>query len=221
MQIYLDTANVEEIRKGVALGCVSGVTTNPSIIAREAKSFAECIADIAAIDPNLTILVEAVSATRDELVAEARDLVKAAKTIVTKLPTNAEGLAACKVLSSEGIRVTMTLIFSLNQAVLAANAGAEYVAPFVGRLDDINSDGLGLVSSIKETFGIQGVKTKTIAASIRTPQSVAELFAAGCDIVTMPGSVLQSMVKHPLTDAGLAKFAEDWKKVPQGGIGCH
>lgn len=217
MKIYLDTANVEEIRKGVALGCVSGVTTNPTIIARENKSFAECIADIAAIDPSLIILVEAVSETRDDLVAEARKLVKAAKTIVIKLPTNAEGLAACKVLSSEGIRVTMTLIFSLNQAVLAANAGAEFVAPFVGRLDDINSDGLGLVSLIKETFGIQGVKTKTIAASIRTPQSVAELFAAGCDIVTMPGSVLQSMLKHPLTDAGLAKFAEDWKKVPQGG----
>ncbi|MHB0913165.1 MAG: fructose-6-phosphate aldolase [Armatimonadota bacterium] len=216
MKIYLDTANVEEIKKGVALGCVSGVTTNPSIIAREKKSFAECIADIAAIDPELTILVEAVSETRDELVAEAKELVKAAKNIVIKLPMTATGLAACKVLSSEGIRVTMTLIFSLNQAVLASNAGAEFVAPFVGRLDDINSDGLALVQSIKETFDIQGIETKTIAASIRTPQSVADLFAAGCDVVTMPGSVLQSMLKHPLTDAGLAKFAEDWAKVPAG-----
>ncbi|MCL5104770.1 MAG: fructose-6-phosphate aldolase [Armatimonadetes bacterium] len=216
MKIYLDTANVGDITKGVALGCVSGVTTNPSIIARENKSFAQCIADIVAIDPNLTILVEAVSEGRDELVAEARELVKSAGDVVIKLPMTSTGLAACKVLSSEAIRVTMTLVFSLNQAILASNAGASFVAPFVGRLDDINSDGLGLVQSIRNTFDIQGVDTRIIAASIRTPQSVADLFAAGCDIVTMPYSVLQSMIAHPLTEAGLKKFAEDWKKVPAG-----
>ena len=125
-----------------------------------------------------------------------------------------EGLKAVKQLTDEGIKTNVTLIFSASQALLAAKAGATYVSPFVGRLDDINSDGLGLVQSIKHTFDTQGIETKMIAASIRTPQSVADLFASGCDIVTMPSGVLQSMVKHPLTDAGLKKFAEDWKKVP-------
>jgi transaldolase len=216
MKIYLDTANTDDIRKGVALGCVSGVTTNPSIIAREKKTFARCIADIAAIDPGLTILVEAVSEGRDELVTEARQLARATDHIVIKLPMTGAGLAACKVLSAEGIRVTMTLVFSLNQAILASNAGASLVAPFVGRLDDINADGLALVRSIRNTFALHQVDTGIIAASLRTPQAVAELFAAGCDIVTLPYPVLQQMLSHPLTDAGLKRFAEDWKKVPAG-----
>jgi transaldolase len=172
--------------------------------------------DIAAIDPGLTILVEAVSEGRDELIAEARELAESTNNIVIKLPMTSTGLAACKVLSSEGIRVTMTLVFSLNQAVLASNAGASFVAPFVGRLDDINADGLGLVRSIRNTFAVHRVDTGIIAASLRTPQAVAELFAAGCDIVTMPYTVLEQMVGHPLTDAGLKRFAEDWKRVPAG-----
>ena len=218
MKLFLDTANTEEIRRGVALGCVSGVTTNPSIIAREQKSFARCIADIIAIDPSLTILVEPVSESTDGLVEQARRLVGAAEDVVIKLPMTGYGLAACKVLSMEDIRVTMTLVFSLNQAILAGNAGAAFVAPFVGRLDDINADGPGVVRTIRNTFAVQGVSTKIIAASIRTPQAVAELFAAGCDIVTLPYGVLQSMIEHPLTEAGLSRFAEDWKTVPDGAF---
>ena len=216
MKIYLDTANTDDIRKGVALGCVSGVTTNPSIIAREKKSFARCISDIATIDPGFTILVEAVSEGKEEMIAEAEKLAKSADHVVIKLPMTGAGLAACKVLSSAGIRVTMTLVFSLNQAILASNAGASFVAPFVGRLDDVNADGLGLVRSIRNTFAVHQVDTGIIAASLRTPQAVAELFAAGCDIVTMPYAVLEQMLSHPLTDAGLKRFAEDWKKVPTG-----
>lgn len=216
MRIFLDTANADDIRSGAALGCVSGVTTNPSIISREGKSFASCIADIIAVEPGLTVLVEAVSEESVQLVAEARELVKAGPDVVIKLPMTTAGLAACKALSSELIRVAMTLIFSLNQAVLACNAGAAFVAPFVGRLDDINADGLQLVRAIRNTFALHGERTEVIAASIRTPQSVAELFAAGCDIVTIPYGVLQSMIRHPLTEAGLERFAEDWKKVPEG-----
>lgn len=217
MKIYLDTANIEEIKRGAATGCVSGVTTNPSIISREGKSLKQCITDIAAIDQSLTILIEAVSDNRSEMVVEARELVKQlAQNVVIKLPMTTEGLATVKILSQEGIRTTVTLVFSLNQAIAASAAGADFVAPFVGRLDDINANGLGLVESIKKTFKEHDVKTQVIAASLRTPQSVSELFAAGCDIVTMPGNILESMLKHPLTEAGLKKFAEDWKKVPQG-----
>jgi len=208
MKIYLDTANTEEIKKGMAFGCISGITTNPSIISHENKSLTQCIYDIVAIDPNLTILVEAVS---EDLIQEAKDLTSLAQNIVVKLPMTSNGLAACKILSSEGIRVTLTLVFSLNQAILASIVGAEFVAPFVGRLDDINSNGLELVKSIKNTFTTQNVDTKIIAASIRTPQPIADLFACGCDIVTMPYKMLELMPKHPLTDTGLNIFAEAQK----------
>lgn len=215
MNIYFDTANLDEIKKGISTGCVSGVTTNPSIISREGKSLSQCITDIANLDPELTILIEVVSENRKEIVDEARELVKLAPNVVIKLPMTTEGLATVRLLSKEGIRTAVTLVFSLNQAIAASAAGADFVAPFVGRLDDINADGLGLVKSIKKTFNEHNSKTRVIAASLRTPQSVSELFAAGCDIVTMPGNIFESMLKHPLTDAGLRKFAEDWKKVPQ------
>ena len=214
MKIFLDTANINEIKKGVATGSVYGVTTNPSIISKENKPLKQCIEEIAAINPDLTVLVEAVSAETEEMIREARELVKLAPKVVIKLPMTSSGLAATKTLAKEGISVAVTLVFSLNQAIAASCAGADYVAPFVGRLDDINADGLTLVRSIKQTFGIQGVKTQIIAASLRTPQMVAQLFAEGCDIVTMPGSILEAMLKHPLTEAGLKKFEEDWKKVP-------
>ena len=215
MQIFLDTANIEEISKGIAGGCVSGVTTNPTIISRENKSLQKCISDISALDPDLTILVEAVSLETKDMIGEARQLSKLAKNIIVKIPMTPQGLAAVRILSEENIRTTVTLVFSCNQAIAASCAGADYVAPFVGRLDDINADGLNLIKSIKKIFAVQNVKTKIISASIRTPQSVAELFAAGSDIVTMPGNILQAMYKHPLTDAGLQKFAEDWRKVPK------
>jgi transaldolase len=214
MKIFLDTANINEIRKGVATGSVYGVTTNPSIICKENKSLKACVGEISAISPDLTILVEAVSTDPDEMVKEARELVKLAPKIVVKIPMTLSGLFATKILSNEGISVAVTLVFSLNQAIAASCAGADYVAPFVGRLDDINANGLSLVKSIKNTFNIQGAKTQVIAASIRTPQSVAQLFAEGCDIVTMPVNILEAMLKHPLTESGLRKFEEDWKKVP-------
>ncbi len=215
MNVFLDTANAEEIAKGVATGCVRGVTTNPTIISRENKSLEECIADIVAIDPELTVLIEAVSPGRDALVAEAMELAKLAENAVIKLPMNIDGLAAANVLSSENVRTTITLVFSLNQAIVASCAGANFVAPFVGRLDDINADGLALVRSMKQVFRDHAVETKIIAASLRTPQSVAELFAAGADVVTMPGTILEKMLHHPLTEAGLRKFDDDWKKVPE------
>jgi transaldolase len=214
MRIFLDTANANEIEKGVAAGCVQGVTTNPSIIAREKKPFRQCVADIVAVDPGLTLLMEVVSMDTERQVADARELAALAANAVIKLPMTPNGLAAARTLSTEGIRTTITLVFSLNQAIAASNAGADYVAPFVGRLDDIDAGGLGLVHSIKQTFSVQGVSTQVIAASIRTPQSVGELFTAGCDVVTMPYSVLEKMLLHPLTDAGLKKFEEDWKTVP-------
>ena len=216
MQIFLDTANAEQIARGVATGCVAGVTTNPTIIAREKKSLSRCVQDIVAVDPELVILLEAMATGVDEIVREARELSGLAGHVVVKLPMTAEGLSAARRLSQEGIRTTVTLVFSLNQAVAAACAGADFVAPFVGRLDDINADGLGLVRSIKQTFTTHQVKTQVIGASVRTPQMVADLFAVGCDVVTMPEGILAAMLRHPLTDAGLKKFSEDWKTVPHG-----
>jgi len=215
MEIYLDTANIEELKRGFSMGVVSGVTTNPSIISRENKSLKRCIEDIAVLDEGLTILVEAVSEKSGEMVKEALELVKLAPKIVIKIPMTSEGLKAIKVLSEKGISTTATLVFSLNQAIAASCTGADYVAPFVGRLDDINADGISLVRAIKSTYKSQNIATRVIAASIRTPQSVSQLFEAGCDIVTMPLNILESMLKHPLTDAGLKKFEEDWKKVPK------
>ena len=215
MRIFLDTANVEEIQEGAATGVVSGVTTNPTIISRENKPFAKCIDDILAIDPGLTVLVEVIAPDTTGMITEARKLSQIADTIVVKIPMTASGIAAVKVLSQEAISTAATLVFSVNQAIAASCAGADFVAPFVGRLDDINSDGIGLVRSIKRVFEVQKVNTNVIAASIRTPQSVADLFSEGCDIVTMPGKIFHAMFNHPLTDAGLKKFMEDWRKVPE------
>ena len=214
MKIFMDTANLSEIKKGIASGCVSGVTTNPSIISREGKPLKQCIKEIAAIDPKLKILIEAVSTQSAEMVREARELVELAPEVIIKLPMTSCGLAATNILAKEGISVAVTLVFSINQAITASCAGADYVAPFVGRLDDINSDGIRLVKSIKRVFEMQNADTQIIAASLRSPQTVSRLFEEGCDIVTMPGSVLEAMLKHPLTENGLKKFEEDWKKVP-------
>lgn len=229
MNIFLDTANIDEIKRCIVTGSISGITTNPSIISRENKPLINCIEDIKHLKNSLTVLVEVVSKDTAGMVDEARIFAKMGvetksescfgqKTglrIVVKLPMTPEGLEATSILSKEGISIAVTLVFSLNQAIAASCAGADFVAPFVGRLDDINADGVSLVGSIKHTFDLQKVKTKIIAASIRTPQSVSMLFKEGCDIVTMTGSVFEAMIKHPLTDAGLKKFEEDWKKVPK------
>ncbi len=214
MNIFLDTANSEEIRKGVATGVVTGVTTNPSIIARENKPFKKCVEDILAINPDLTILLEVIATDTESINKEARELFQFSKNIIIKIPMIEQGLASVKLLTQDGIKTTVTLVFSVNQAIAAACSGADYVAPFVGRLDDINSSGVDLVSDIRLLFDAQKINTKIIAASIRSPQTVAELFLAGCDVVTMPGTILQAMLKHPLTDSGLQKFMEDWNKVP-------
>ncbi len=214
MEIYLDTAHVADIQSGVSTGCIRGVTTNPTIISREGRPLRQCITEIAAIDPELAILVEAVSSSRDALVEEAHRLAGLAPRIVVKLPMAPHGLAAARVLSKSGIRTTVTLVFSLTQAIAASCAGAELIAPFVGRLDDANMSGLELVRSIKGTFRAQGVDTKIIAASVRSCQAVAELFAAGCDVVTMPYAIFKRMLEHPLTEAGLIQFEKDWKTVP-------
>lgn len=214
MRIFLDTANVDEIRKGYASGCVSGVTTNPTIISREGKSFDECIKDIVSIDNETTLLMEVVAKDTQGMISEALKLAKLVKNAVVKIPMTPEGLAAVKELSARDISTCVTMVFSINQAIAASCAGAGYVAPFVGRLDDINSNGLELVKNIKKTFDIQKVETRIIAASLRTAQTVSDLFANGCDIVTMPGKILDSMLRHSLTEAGLAKFDEDWKRVP-------
>lgn len=214
MKIFLDTANIDEIRKAYESGCVSGVTTNPTIISREGKNFNDCIKDIISIDNEMILLMEVIAKDTQEMITEALKLSKLARNAVIKIPMTPEGLAAVKKLSEKGIKTCVTLVFSINQAIAASCAGADYVAPFVGRLDDINSSGLELVKNIKKAFDIQNVKTQIIAASLRSAQAVSDLFANGCDIVTMPGKILESMLKHPLTEAGLAKFDEDWKKVP-------
>jgi len=216
MQIFLDTANVEEIKEGVATGVVRGVTTNPTIISRENKPFDQCIRDILAIDPTLTVLVEVLAANTEGMIEEARTFARTyGDTIVVKIPMTAPGLAAVNVLSQEKVPTAVTLVFSLNQAIAASCAGADYAAAFVGRLDDINADGVGLIRSIRRTFDAQRAATKILAASLRTPQAVSELFAAGCDVVTMPGKILSAMFNHPLTEAGLQKFHEDWQRVPR------
>lgn len=219
MQIFLDTANVEDIKKAAASGCLHGVTTNPTIISRESKPFSDCVKDIIKVDKNLTVLVEVSSRNTLEMVQEARAYVKLSPNIVVKIPAIESGLAAVKILSQEKIPTTVTLVFSLNQALMASMAGASFIAPFVGRLDDIDSDGLSLIKDIRQTFRMQSIDTKIITASIRSPHLVSQLFKTGADIVTVPYKVFSVMMKHPLTDSGLKKFEEDWKKVPDTATG--
>ena len=214
MQLYLDTANAEKISHAIETGCIRGVTTNPSIISRENKPFMECVQEIIEIDKKLTILLEVVSSETKKMVEEAKKLAKIGDQIVIKLPATEAGLAAVFELSKIGIPTTVTLVFSINQAIASACSGATYVAPFIGRLEDISSDGIQLVNDIREVFSRHSVKTKIIAASIRSPKKVSELFLAGADIVTMPYNVFLQMLKHPLTDKGLEKFEQDWAKVP-------
>ncbi len=217
MQLFLDSANIDDVRRAVNTGFVDGVTTNPTIISRENRPLAECVGEILNVGPGLTILLEVVSKTSDEMVEEAKGLADlAGANGVIKLPCNAEGLSAVRRLRQLGIRTTVTLIFSVNQAIAAACAGADFVAPFVGRLDDIDSDGVGLVEAIREVYTVQAVETKIIAASIRSPLSVSELFAVGADVITLPFAVIAKLLDHPLTASGLARFDADWAKVPAG-----
>lgn len=214
MRIFIDTANVDEIRKANDLGVICGVTTNPSLIAKEGRDFVEVVKEITDIVDG-PISAEVISLEADGMVAEAMELVKIHKNIVIKLPMCAEGLKACKILTSKGIKTNVTLIFNAAQALLAAKAGATYVSPFVGRVDDTGWDGISLISEIAEIFDIHGIESEIISASIRTVNHAIESAKAGADIATIPYKVILQMIDHPLTTAGIARFLKDWEGVPK------
>lgn len=215
MKLFVDTANIEEIRKAAAMGVISGVTTNPSLIAKEGRDFIETIREIAEIVDG-PISAEVISLTTDEMVAEAQELCKKinSENTVIKIPMCAAGLGAVKQLTAMGIRTNVTLVFSTAQALMAAEAGATYVSPFVGRLDDIGQDGVALITEIAATFRAQNITTEIISASIRSPLHVVRCAAAGSHIATIPYPVLEQMTHHPLTDKGIERFLADWKNVP-------
>ena len=212
MKFFIDTANVKEIREAASLGVVDGVTTNPSLVAKEGRDFKQVIAEICSIVDG-PISAEAVSLKADEMVAEGVELAKIYKNIVVKLPMTKDGLKATKVLAEKGIKVNMTLVFSPSQALLAAKVGAAYVSPFVGRLDDISHYGMDLVTQIITIFDNYGYDTEVIVASVRNPLHVVDAALAGAHIATIPFSVIDQLVKHPLTDIGIEKFLADWKKL--------
>ena len=214
MKIFIDTANLEHIKEVSKWGILDGVTTNPSLIAREGCDFETRVNVICAVVDG-PISAEAVSMDSEGMVREARELSKIHKNVVVKIPMTAEGLKAVKTLSSEGIKTNVTLVFSPNQALLAAKAGATYVSPFIGRLDDISHTGMDLLRDIVEIFRTYGYDTEVIAASIRHPVHVTEAALAGADIATIPYDVLVKMLKHNLTDEGIQKFLRDWEKVPR------
>ncbi|MBS0171840.1 MAG: fructose-6-phosphate aldolase [Nitrospira sp.] len=209
MKLYLDTANVKEIEEGAKLGLIDGVTTNPSLVAKEGRSFKEMLLEICKMVDG-PISAEVVSIESDAMVKEGRDLAKVHKNIVVKVPLIPEGLRATKQLASEGIRVNVTLCFSPTQALLAAKAGAWCVSPFIGRLDDVSSDGMALIQQIVTIYKNYDFKTQVLVASVRHPQHVVEAALIGGHICTMPYTVFQQLVKHPLTDLGLKKFLADW-----------
>lgn len=213
MKLFIDTANVEEIRKANDLGVICGVTTNPSLIAKEGRVFEEVVKEITSIVDG-PISAEVISLESEKMVEEALELAKIHPNIVIKLPMCIEGLKAVKILSSKGIKTNVTLIFSATQALLAARAGATYVSPFVGRLDDVGQEGINLISEVSEIFSIHGIETEIISASIRNPIHVTSSALAGAHIATVPYKVIEQMTKHPLTDAGIAKFLKDWESVP-------
>jgi transaldolase len=214
MKIFIDTANVEEIREAESWGVLSGVTTNPSLIAREGRDFTEVVGEITSIVDG-PISAEVISLDHEGMIREAKELVKIHKNIVVKIPMTIEGLKAVNVLSKKNIKTNVTLIFSSAQALMAAKAGASYVSPFVGRLDDVGMDGMNLVEEIVRIFDNYGIETEIIAASIRHPIHVIQAALAGAHIATIPFKVLEQLTKHPQTDLGIEKFLNDWKKVPK------
>jgi len=211
MKFFIDTANIEEIKKGVALGMVDGVTTNPSLIAREDKPFEELLQEICDLVDG-PVNGEVISLDAEGMIEEGKKLAAFHPNIVVKIPMTTEGLKAVKILSSENIRTNVTLIFSSMQALMAAKAGAAYVSPFVGRLDDISQVGMDLVSDIMNIYGNYGYEAEIIVASIRSPVHVMEAALIGADIATIPLKVIEQLAKHPLTDIGMEKFLADWEK---------
>ena len=214
MRFFIDTANVDEIRKANDMGVICGVTTNPSLIAKEGRDFNEVIKEITSIvDGPISGEVKATTTDAEGMIAEGREIAKIHPNMVVKIPMTVEGLKAVKVLSAEGVKTNVTLIFTANQALLAARAGATYVSPFLGRLDDISVKGSELIEEIAEMFAVSGIETQIIAASIRNPIHVTECALAGADIATVPYKVIEQMTHHPLTDAGIEKFQADYKAV--------
>ncbi|MEA2477495.1 MAG: transaldolase [Actinomycetota bacterium] len=211
MKLFLDTANLDEIREAMRWGVLSGITTNPSLVVKEKTEFLTLEKEIASLVPG-DVSVETASDDTDTIVRQGHDIVQIGDNVVVKIATTANGLAACRKLSDEGIKVNMTLCFSPTQAILCAEAGAYIVSPFLGRLDDIAMDGLRILADICEIYEIQGYQTQVLAASLRHPMHIVEAAKLGADIATMPFSVLEAMVKHPLTDAGMEKFLGDWEK---------
>jgi transaldolase len=212
MKFFIDTANVKEIREAASLGVVDGVTTNPSLVAKEGRDFKQVLSEICEIVDG-PISAEVVSLEADKMVAEGLELAKIHKNIVVKLPMTKEALKATKILAGKDIKVNMTLVFSASQALLAAKVGAAYVSPFVGRLDDISQYGMDLVRQIIVIYDNYGYETELIVASVRNPLHVVDAALAGAHIATMPFSVIDQLVKHPLTDIGIEKFLADWKKL--------
>ena len=214
MKFFIDTADVKEIRAAHDLGLVDGVTTNPSLIAKSGRKFKDVIKEIVSIVDG-PISAEVISLDAPGMIKEAGELVKIHKNIVVKVPMTPEGLKATKALSEKGVKINVTLIFTPMQALLAAKAGASYVSPFVGRLDDISQDGMGIIEEIRTIFDNYGITAEIIVASIRNPIHVLNSALIGADIATIPYSVIIQLAKHPLTDAGIKKFLEDWESVPQ------
>lgn len=212
MKIFLDTANLKQIKEAVSWGIVDGVTTNPTLVSKEDMKFEDLIKKICKVVPG-PVSVESVSTKAKDIIQEARGLANLADNIAVKIPIGLEGLKATKVLASEGIQVNTTLIFSSNQALLAAKAGTAFVSPFIGRLDDISHEGMVLIDEIVSIFNNYGFETEIIVASIRHPLHVVEAALTGADIATIPFSVLEKMMRHPLTDIGIEKFLKDWRKV--------
>lgn len=212
MRLFIDTANAEEIREAASWGILDGVTTNPSLIAKEGRDFRTVVREITEI-VNGPISAEVLSDDAEGMIREAHELAEIHENITIKIPMTEEGLKAVSVLADEGIKTNVTLIFSANQALLAARAGATFVSPFVGRLDDIGHDGTKVIAEIAEIFGMFGIPTQIIAASIRTPMHVIECAKNGADIATVPYGILKKMFHHPLTDIGIQKFKDDWAKL--------
>jgi transaldolase len=215
MEIFIDTADIEEIKEGMSLGVLDGVTTNPSLVAKTGKAFEPCIKEILETVPG-PVSVEVLAVDHDGMVAEARKYATWGENVVVKVPIIREGLKAIKTLTDEGIRVNVTLCFSPMQALLAAKAGATYISPFVGRLDDISTDGMELISQICEIYGNYGYDTKVLVASVRNPMHVVQSALMGADVATIPLKVIDQLLKHPLTDKGLEQFLAAWEKRKQG-----
>ena len=214
MKFFIDTANVEDIKRANDMGVICGVTTNPSLIAKEGRDFKEVIKEITSIvDGPISGEVKATTVDAEGMIREGREIAAIHPNMVVKIPMTVEGLKAVKVLSAEGIKTNVTLIFTANQALLAAEAGASYVSPFLGRLDDINQPGIELVRTIAEIFAVYGYETEIIAASVRNPIHVTDCALAGADIATVPYKVIEQMTKHPLTDQGIEQFQADYKAV--------